>query len=191
MSIKFEVGIVYYIQDFAPLPPITQDYLPLQAEIYFIFPDTTIKALTATDYDESATLTYVLSTSSSPSSYDTFFSLEDGNTLKLKSTINLDPPDNAEDMFYLIVMATDGGSPALTGSTTVIVSITAVNEETPTFTDTDVVIEVSNTPLTTCFSHTPLQPLPLTRFQPKRKYQLAAWSKKQSHCIRYLVLYYY
>ena len=132
---------------------IVQDCLPIQAGIHFIFPGSNIKALAATDYDESATLTYALSASSSPSSYDSYFSFEDGNTIKLKSTINLDPPDNAEDKFYLIVMATDGGSPARTGSTTIVVSVTAVNEETPTFPDTDVVIEVSDTVLTICISH--------------------------------------
>ena len=50
----------------------------------------------------------------------------------------------AEDLFYLVVTVTDGGSPEKTGTTTVIVSVEYVNEEAPVFADsTYIVNEVS------------------------------------------------
>ena len=89
--------------------------------------------MTATDADDTAVLVYNLDSSSYPSSYDTYFSLEDGNTIKLKETVDLDPPVSADGIYYLVIMATDSVVPEKTGSTTVIVSVKYVNEETPLF----------------------------------------------------------
>ena len=88
--------------------------------------------ITATDADETTILSYVLDTSSLPSSYDSYFTL-DVDTIKLKAILDLDPPASAASTFHLVVLAKDGGNPELTGTTTVIVSVKAVNEETPTF----------------------------------------------------------
>ena len=89
--------------------------------------------MTATDADETAIVTYSLDTSSSPPSYNTYFTL-DGDTIKLLATVDLDPPVSAATTFHLVVLAKDGGTPEQTGTATVIVSVKASNEETPTFT---------------------------------------------------------
>ena len=96
------------------------------------FLDTIVTVVTATDADETATVNYVLDTASSPSSYSTYFTL-DGDTIKLQETVDLDPPLSAASIFYLVVLAKDGGTPEQTGTTTVIVSVKASNEETPSF----------------------------------------------------------
>ena len=106
---------------------------------------TLVYALTATDADATSALTYRLDSSSQPSSYETYFSVSGGNTITLITTVDLDTPVSAEDLFYLVVTVTDGGSPERTGTTTVIVSVEFVNEEAPVFAEsTYIVNEVSS-----------------------------------------------
>ena len=96
------------------------------------FSDSIVTVVTATDADETAIVTYVLDTASSPSAYSTYFTL-DGDTIKLQAIVDLDPPTSAASTFHLVVLAKDGGTPEQTGTTTVIVSVKASNEGKPTF----------------------------------------------------------
>ena len=96
------------------------------------FSDKVIQELEATDADASSSLTYHLDGSSSPSSYNTYFAIEELNKLKLKSTVDLDQADSV-DTFHLVVIVKDGGNPELSGTTTVLVTVTAVNENSPVF----------------------------------------------------------
>ena len=92
-----------------------------------------IQDLIAIDADQSSALTYHLDASSSPSSYSSFFAIEELNKLKLISAIDLDDSDNSANTFHLVVIVKDGGSPELSGTTTILVTVTAVNEYPPVF----------------------------------------------------------
>ncbi|XP_077987063.1 protocadherin Fat 4-like isoform X2 [Glandiceps talaboti] len=63
------------------------------------------------------------------------FKLDDAtNTIKINSVINLDSNDPAS--YLLIVQVKDGGSPELSGVTTVLVTVTSSNDHTPIFAST-------------------------------------------------------
>ena len=109
---------------------------------YCVYSGTLIQELEATDADASSTLTYHIDGTSSPSSYNTFFAIEELNKLKLKSAIDLDVADPV-DTFQLVVVVKDGGNPELSGTTTVLVTVAAVNENTPVFTGAPYGLDVS------------------------------------------------
>ena len=78
-------------------------------------------------------MTYTLDTAAStPPSYATFFAIEEENKIKLKATVDLDYV-GSDDTFHLVVVAVDGGNSALSGTTTILVTITSVNEYAPVF----------------------------------------------------------
>lgn len=101
-----------------------------------------VRQLDASDSDEFSNITYYLSLSSSPPSYDTFFKIED-NKIKLRDQIDLDDPLNLDDTFNLIVIAKDGSSLELSGTTTIVVTVAAMNEFSPVFTIDSYTVEVS------------------------------------------------
>ncbi|XP_071083745.1 protocadherin Fat 4-like [Haliotis cracherodii] len=88
---------------------------------------TTIVAVAATDADATSTLAYAIEVGDS-----TRFQFG-ASGLELKTAINLDSPDNDPDYYVLRIIVTDGGTPELTGTTSVTVSIVAVNDHDPAF----------------------------------------------------------
>ena len=89
--------------------------------------------LNAVDLDDTSKLSYQLDPVASTSSYSTYFTIENGTIIQLKTEVDLDPPVNAEVAFDLVVIVQDDGSPALSGTTTVYVRVSAENEFTPEF----------------------------------------------------------
>ncbi|XP_067685433.1 protocadherin Fat 4-like [Haliotis asinina] len=87
----------------------------------------TIVSVAATDADATSTLTYAIE------SGDTTRFQFNSSRLELKATINLDSPDNDADYYVLRIIVTDGGAPELTGTTSVTVSVVAVNDHDPIF----------------------------------------------------------
>ena len=84
-----------------------------------------VLTVASTDADATATLTYEIE------SGDTARFQFSGAELQLKAALNLDNPANDPDYYILRVIAKDGGTPELTGTTSVTVSITAVNDHDP------------------------------------------------------------
>ncbi|XP_052778546.1 cadherin EGF LAG seven-pass G-type receptor 2-like, partial [Mya arenaria] len=104
---------------------------------------TSLLTLTATDDDVTdAMLTFTLEASSSPSAYSSKFEL-DSNTaqLNLLATVDLDAGDASS--YILVVSVSDGGSSALTSTTSVIVTVTSVNDAAPSVTGATVAIDES------------------------------------------------
>ncbi|XP_053376783.1 cadherin-23-like [Mercenaria mercenaria] len=95
---------------------------------------TSLLTLAVTDNDVTASaLTYSIETSSTPSAYSTYFEMDTGTTnqLNLKAVIDLD--SGADATYNLIIKVSDGGSPELTSTTQVTVTMTTENENDPTF----------------------------------------------------------
>ena len=101
--------------------------------ISFLIPGMVISELNAVDLDDASKLSYQFDPVASTSSYSTYFTIENGNIIQLITEVDLDPPVNAEVAFDLVVIVQDDGSPALSGTTTVYVRVSAENEFTPEF----------------------------------------------------------
>ena len=99
----------------------------------FLKPGMVIFELNAVDLDDASKLSYQFDPVASTSSYSTYFTIDNGNIIQLKTEVDLDPPVNAEVAFDLVVIVQDDGSPALSGTTTVYVRVSAENEFTPEF----------------------------------------------------------
>ncbi|KAL4226469.1 hypothetical protein ACF0H5_014452 [Mactra antiquata] len=103
---------------------------------------TSLLTLTATDNDLTSILSYSIDTTSSPTSYTTYFELDTTTTnqLNLKAVVDLDT--GAPATFNLVIKVSDGGSPTLTGTTTINVAITTENEHDPAFPSTTVTVNL-------------------------------------------------
>ncbi len=88
---------------------------------------TNVVAIAATDGDATSTLTYDFEVG------DTSLFQFGASGLELKAVVDLDSPANNVDYHALRIIVKDGGSPELTGTTFVYVTISAVNEHTPAF----------------------------------------------------------
>ncbi|XP_070559708.1 protocadherin alpha-10-like [Ptychodera flava] len=60
-----------------------------------------------------------------------------GDDLVLAGEVNLDEPENHPDEYTLVIVVSDGGTPPLSGTATVEVTVTPVNEHAPIFGLTD------------------------------------------------------
>ncbi|XP_046545181.1 protocadherin Fat 4-like [Haliotis rubra] len=87
----------------------------------------TIVAVAATDADATSTLAYAIEFG------DTTRFQFGASGLELITAINLDSPANDPDYYVLRIIVTDGGTPELTGTTSVTVSVVAVNDHDPAF----------------------------------------------------------
>ncbi|XP_071083747.1 protocadherin Fat 4-like [Haliotis cracherodii] len=91
---------------------------------------TPILTLVASDADATSTLTFsVTGGDVGPPKFE--FSGTTLGQLQLASPIDLDQPTNDAGYYTLTVIVTDGGTPELTGTTYVPVTVTAVNQHTP------------------------------------------------------------
>ena len=89
-----------------------------------------VVTVAATDADQTATIAYSIQ-SGDASKFE--FNTGTPGLLQFKIAVNLDQPDNHPAFYTLVVIATDGGSPELTGTASVTVTITAENEHAPVF----------------------------------------------------------
>ncbi|XP_046571396.1 cadherin-23-like, partial [Haliotis rubra] len=87
----------------------------------------TIVAVAATDADATSTLAYAIEFG------DTTRFQFNASGLELITAINPDSPANDPDYYVLRIIVTDGGTPELTGTTSVTVSVVAVNDHDPAF----------------------------------------------------------
>ncbi|KAK3610536.1 hypothetical protein CHS0354_008971, partial [Potamilus streckersoni] len=88
-----------------------------------------------TDKDEtSPTLTFSIESGDISGFFG--FDATTKNQLNLNTAINLDSPDNHSPTYSLVIIVKDGGTPELTGTTYVTVSITSENEHSPVFSAT-------------------------------------------------------
>ncbi|ESO89854.1 hypothetical protein LOTGIDRAFT_164541 [Lottia gigantea] len=93
--------------------------------------DSVIQVL-ATDLDSTpSTLIYNIQSGDATGSF-TFSTTTDG-LLEVQSDIDIDRPKNNPTVYSLIITAKDGGAPELTGSASVIITITPENDFVPTF----------------------------------------------------------
>ncbi|XP_071083815.1 cadherin-23-like [Haliotis cracherodii] len=91
---------------------------------------TSILTLVASDADATSTLTFsVTGGDVVPAKFE--FSGTTLGQLQLANPIDLDQPTNDAGSYSLTVIVTDGGTPELTGTTYVTVTVTAVNQHTP------------------------------------------------------------
>ncbi|XP_064600895.1 protocadherin Fat 4-like [Liolophura sinensis] len=89
---------------------------------------TSVLALTATDNDETVTFTYSIFSGNSGSKFQIV-----SDELQVQAAVDVDSPNNDPSFYTLVIQVVDGGSPQLTGSTTVLVSITPTNDYDPVF----------------------------------------------------------
>lgn len=89
---------------------------------------TSVLALTATDNDETFTFTYSIFSGNTGSKFQIV-----SNELQIQTVVDLDSPNNDPSFYTLVVQVVDGGSPELTGSTTVLISISPTNDHDPVF----------------------------------------------------------
>ena len=92
--------------------------------------DTDVILLPATDADTTSTLAYAITSGNT----DKFkFDTTTKNQLKIKTAIDLDADTGDAASYTLVATVTDGGSPELTGSTTVFITVTPSNDHDPVF----------------------------------------------------------
>lgn len=106
----------------------------------------TVITLSANDADSSASFSYTIADGNADDYFE--FSSTSTNKLLLKSVIDLDNPTSAENNYNLKITVSDGGSPELTGTTFVTITVTSANEHTPTFSS---VIINETVGFSTCF----------------------------------------
>ncbi|KAL3853661.1 hypothetical protein ACJMK2_017186 [Sinanodonta woodiana] len=88
-----------------------------------------------TDKDEtSPTLTFSIESGDTSGFF--VFDATTKNQLNLNTAINLDSPDNHSPTYSLVIIVTDGGTPELTGTTYVTVTVLPANEYSPVFSAT-------------------------------------------------------
>lgn len=102
---------------------------------------TSVFEFTVTDAD--STSTYIFSITSGDTGGFFEFDSSITNKLQLKSVIDLDSPTSASDTYNLQITVTDGGSPELTGTAYITVSVASINEHTPEFTAPSISVTVS------------------------------------------------
>ena len=88
-----------------------------------------IELITATDADQSSTFSYAVVTGDSGGKFE--FDATTIGQLQFKGAINLDQPDNEASYYTLGIEVKDGGVPELTGTATVTITMTAVNDHDP------------------------------------------------------------
>lgn len=95
---------------------------------------TTIHTFTGTTDADTTSPTYTYSIVSGDT---TKFGLKAGDTkiLLLNQAIEPDKPTNADSTYQLVIRVTDGTAPILSGTATVFVTISSVNDHTPAFND--------------------------------------------------------
>ncbi|KAK3585849.1 hypothetical protein CHS0354_038376 [Potamilus streckersoni] len=93
--------------------------------------DTSVIELFATDADFSQSLAYSVKYGD-PWGFFTFDETKT-NQININKCINLDSPDNHPSTYSLIVVVTDDGSPKLTGTTYVMITVNRNNDNAPVF----------------------------------------------------------
>lgn len=102
---------------------------------------TSVFEFTVTDADSISTYIFNITSGDTGGYFE--FNSSFRNRLQLKSIIDLDSPTSASDRYNLKITVTDGGSPELTGTAYITVSVTSINEHTPTFTPAQISVTVS------------------------------------------------
>ncbi|CAH1264999.1 FAT4 [Branchiostoma lanceolatum] len=93
---------------------------------------TSVATLVVSDADSSSSVSYEFVYGNDADKFK--FGTTNTNDVEVKTTIDLDSATPDEGEYKLVVRVTDGGTPALSGTTTVYVTVTPTNQHDPTFT---------------------------------------------------------
>ncbi|XP_066284273.1 protocadherin-like wing polarity protein stan [Branchiostoma lanceolatum] len=92
---------------------------------------TSVATLAVSDADSSSSVSYEFVSGNDADKFK--FGTTNTNDVEVKTTIDLDSATPDEGEYTLVVRVTDGGTPALSGTTTVYVTVTPTNQHDPTF----------------------------------------------------------